>query len=141
MYCNRCGKPIPDGSVFCNSCGAKQIQPTSTHAASNQQTAYRQQPMQQTQPQAFAMQQPTQQEYKMPKSYYIDSWILFSLCMIYGLLRLVSGLSTNSSIHIYKGVIACLASCAFIPAIKVMNNATGTLLIKIVVVIGIIIFI
>lgn len=126
MYCNKCGRPIPDGSVFCNSCGTKQAVPNNA-----------------PQPQVRPVQRPpVQQETdQMPKSYYTDSWLLFLCCIIYGLIRVALGLTGGNKIHIYKGFIACLTACVFIPSISVMKNPTGTLLIKIVVAIALILLI
>lgn len=40
MYCNKCGQPIPDGSVFCNACGSKQAQPVQNNPQPKPQTTY-----------------------------------------------------------------------------------------------------
>lgn len=33
MFCNKCGRQLPDGSVFCNFCGAQQgVIPQATQA-------------------------------------------------------------------------------------------------------------
>ena len=115
MYCNRCGKPIPDGSTFCNACGAPQ--------------------------QAQQAPPPQQKPAAMPKSYYVDSWILFGLCLAYGLLRCLIGFTNGSERDMYKGIVGCCAAIIFIPPIKVSNSPTATLLIKIAVAIGVIIII
>lgn len=168
MYCNKCGQMIPDGSVFCNSCGSKQAQPVQnkTTPQPKPQTTYcircgevipngssscnycgatqpkRQQ--QQPQPQYRQVPSPQQQQAvqaKMPTSYYVDSWILFGLCLAYGIIRGLIGLMNGNERDIYKGIIACCAACVFIPQIKVVNHATVTLIIKIAIVIGVIILI
>lgn len=158
MYCNKCGQPIPDGSVFCNSCGTKQIQPTSSHAVPK--TTYCQrcgevikagssscnycgatQPKLQPQPQYRQAPPPQQKPAAMPKYYYVDSWLLFGLCMAYGLIRGLIGLLNASERDMYKGVVACCAALVFIPQIKVVNNATVTLIIKLVIAIGAVILI
>ena len=77
----------------------------------------------------------------MPKSYYIDSWLLFGLCMAYGLIRGLIGLLNASERDMYKGVVACCAALVFIPQIKVVNNATVTLIIKLAIAIGAVILI
>lgn len=124
MYCFRCGEVIPENSSSCNYCGATQPQR-----------------QQQPQPQYRQAPPPQQQAAKMPTSYYVDSWILFGLCMIYGMIRGLIGLMNGNERDIYKGIIACCAACVFIPQIKVVNQATVTLIIKIAIVIGVIIFI
>jgi hypothetical protein len=127
MYCNKCGKPIPDGSVFCNACGSKQAQPVQNNP--QPQPQYRQAPPPQQKPAA------------MPKSYYVDSWLLFGLCLAYGIVRGLIGFFNASERDMYKGFIACCAALVFIPQIKVVNNATATLIIKLVIAIGAVILI
>ena len=159
MYCNKCGKPIPDGSAFCNSCGAKQAQPTSSHAtpkttycnrcgevikAGSSSCNYCGATQPKPQPRYIQVPTPqpqTQQTDEMPQSYYTDSWILLVICLIVGLIRLFAGSNSGNESHIYKGIITCAAALIFIPGIKVMKNPTGTLLVKILVAIGVIIFI
>lgn len=120
MYCNKCGKPIPDGSTFCNACGEPQQAPS---------------------PQYRQAQPPQQQAAKMPTSYYVDSWILFGLCLAYGIVRGLIGFFNASERDMYKGIVACCAALIFIPGIKVVNNATVTLIIKLAIAIGVIIFV
>ena len=163
MYCNKCGQAIPDGSVFCNSCGTKQAQPVQNNPRPKPQTAYcvrcgevipngssscnycgATQPK--TQPQPQYRQVPTPQpaqakQVQMPKYYYVDSWLLFGLCLAYGLLRGFIGFINASERDMYKGVVGCCAALLFIPQIKVVNNATVTLIIKLAIAIGVIIFI
>ena len=165
MYCSKCGQSIPDGSVFCNSCGTKQAQPVQNNATPRPkpQTAYcvrcgevipngssscnycgASQPKSQPQPQYRQVPTPqavSQSTDEMPQSYYTDSWILLVICLIVGFIRMFAGSNSGNSHQIYKGVITCAAAFVFIPGIKVMKNPTGTLLIKILVAIGIIIFI
>lgn len=130
MYCNKCGKPIPDGSVFCNACGAPQAQqPQRPQQQFQQQQQYRQAPPPQQKPAA------------MPKSYYVDSWLLFGLCLAYGIVRGLIGFFNASERDMYKGVVACCAALVFIPQIKVVNNATVTLIIKLAIAIGAVILI
>ncbi|WP_303834611.1 zinc ribbon domain-containing protein [Ruminococcus flavefaciens] len=107
MYCNKCGQMIPDGSVFCNSCGAKQVQPTSAHA---RPIPTPQQPVE-TPPQ-----QPQQPEKEtMPPYYHLLSWLTFIFLLIGG----ISQLNSNHDILIYRGIIKMLAACIFIPQISV----------------------
>ena len=80
-------------------------------------------------------------QYKLPVYYVVASWILFVLCMAYGIVRLVMGAMSGTWTDIYKGAIACCAAIVFIPAIKFMNNAAAVLIIKLVVVAGILIFV
>ena len=122
MYCYRCGEVIPENSSTCNYCGATQ-------------------PKKQAPPPVQRPVQPPQQKAGMPTSYYVDSWILFGLCMVYGLFWIAVGISGGASVRLYKGIIACCAACIFIPQIKVINHATGTLLIKLAIAIGVIILI
>ena len=114
MYCNKCGKPIPEGSTFCNVCGS---------------------------PQGKIVQTPTKQTVKLPTYYYAISWVLFGICMAYGVARGIIGFFSGDEVGVYKGMIACGAACVFIPQIKVVNHATVTLIIKIAIVIGVIILI
>jgi hypothetical protein len=125
MYCNKCGKPIPDGSVFCNACGAPQ------QARQVPPPQYRQAPPPQQQ----------QASQKMPTSYYVDSWVLFGLCIACGLIRCLIGFTNGSERDMYKGIVTCCTSLIFIPPIKVSNSPTATLLIKIAVAIGVVMFI
>ena len=119
MYCNKCGNPLPDNSLFCNSCGASQT----------------------------AQQAPNQAEYyhmddKERKHYLRDSWILFAVCLIYGIIRTYAGFSSGEEINAYKGLIALAAALVFIPPIKVgVNNLVATLIIKILIVVAVIIII
>ena len=118
MYCQKCGKPIPDNSTFCNVCGAPQGQ------------------MQPTQPTT------QQQAKKLPTYYYVDSWLLFGLCMAYGAIRFMIGVFTADEISIYKGLIACGAACLFIPNITVgVKSPGGILAIKILAAAAVMIFI
>ncbi|MBR3667717.1 MAG: DUF5067 domain-containing protein [Ruminococcus sp.] len=83
MYCNRCGKPIPNGSIFCNSCGAPQGQ--------------RYQP---NQPQRVQYNQ-TQQKYANPKkknevSPIVAIGIIFFSCC-FGLIAILGGNHNNHS--------------------------------------------
>lgn len=66
-----------------------------------------------------------QQESKntLPKSYYFDSWLLFAVVFIVGLVRSYAFYSSGSEL-IYKGVINCLAAFVFIPQIKINSNST-----------------
>lgn len=125
MYCNKCGEPIPNGSRTCSICGATQ--------------QVIQQPQQRQAPPQYRQAPPPQQEYELPKSYYTDSWLLFGLCMFFGLIRIVVALS-NSGEGMYKGLIACAAACVFIPQIKVdIKSSAGILIIKILVALALII--
>lgn len=163
MYCSKCGQSIPDGSVFCNSCGTRQAQPVQNAPSPKPQTTYcvrcgeviqngssscnycgATQPK--TQPQPQYRQVPTPQpaqakQVQMPKSYYIDSWLLFGLCMAYGMIRGLIGLMNANERDVYKGIVACCAALVFIPQIKVVNHAAVTLIIKLCIVIGAIILI
>ena len=160
MYCNRCGKPIPDGSTFCNACGTKQAQPIQNNPQPKLQTTYyvrcgevisgsssscnycgATQPKAQPQPQYRQAPPPQQKPAAMPKYYYVDSWLLFGLCMAYGLIRGLIGLLNASERDMYKGVVACCAALVFMPQIKVVNNATVTLIIKLAIAIGAVILI
>jgi hypothetical protein len=122
MYCFRCGDVIQDNSSSCNYCGATQ-------------------PKAQPQPQYRQAPPPQQKPAVMPKYYYVDSWLLFGLCMAYGFIRGLIGLLNASERDMYKGVVACCAALVFIPHIKVVNNATVTLIIKLVIAIGAVILI
>jgi hypothetical protein len=122
MYCFRCGEVIQDNSSSCNYCGA-------TQPKAQPQPQYRQAPPPQQKPAA------------MPKYYYVDSWLLFDLCLAYGIVRGLIGFSNASERDMYKGVVACCAALVFIPQIKVVNNATVTLIIKLVIAIGAVILI
>lgn len=167
MYCNKCGQPIPDGSVFCNACGSKQAQPVQNNPQPKPQTTYcvrcgeviqngssscnycgATQPKPQPQPQYRQVPPPQPQTYpsqakqaQMPKYYYVDSWLLFGLCLAYGIVRGLIGFFNASERDMYKGIVACCAALIFIPGIKVVNNATVTLIIKLAIAIGVIIFI
>ena len=62
MFCSKCGNQIPDGSLYCEYCGAKQM----TTGVLQQQTSQQvpQQPVQPTQP--VQTSQPTQAAYNQP---------------------------------------------------------------------------
>ena len=97
MYCNRCGKPIPDGSTFCNACGAPQGQP--------------QRPVQQ---------RPVYQPPKpLPPAYIAVSWVTFALLLIYGIYLGLHSFNGGEDFEAYKGVALCLAACVFIPQIRI----------------------
>ena len=160
MYCSKCGNIIPDRSVFCNICGARQAQPASIHAepkttrcnscgeiipsgSSSCNYCGTAQPKIKPQPQyrqAPTRLKKTQETDEMPQSYYTDSWVLLIICLIVGFIWLFSGSKSGIAHPIYKGIIACAASFVFLPGIKVMKNPTGTLLVKSIFVIAIIIF-
>ena len=127
MYCFRCGEVIPENSSSCNYCGATQPQ----RQQQQPPPQYRQAPPP----------QPQNTKAQMPTSYYVDSWILFGLCLAYGIIRGFIGLMNASERDIYKGIVAGCAALVFIPGIKVVNNATVTLIIKLCIVIGVIIII
>ena len=99
MYCNKCGQMIPDGSVFCNSCGTKQVQPTSAHATPSKV-------------------KPVLQEKKetstFPAYYLSLSWLTFAIILMIGIVKLANN---NSNVSAYKGIITCLSAFIFIPQI------------------------
>ena len=77
----------------------------------------------------------------LPKSYYIDSWLLFAVVFIAGLVRLYAYYCSLPEL-IYKGIINCLAAFVFIPQIKVgTNNIIAIFAIKILAAAAIIVFI
>lgn len=95
MYCNKCGKPIPDGSTFCNSCGAPQ----------------RQRPVQQ---------RPVYQPPKpLPPAYIAVSWITFAIVMIAGIYYGLQALNIGEDVQVYKGIALCLVACVFIPQVRI----------------------
>lgn len=115
MYCNKCGKPIPEGSTFCNVCGS---------------------------PQGKIVQTPTKQTVKLPTYYYAISWVLFGICMAYGVARGIIGFFSGDEVGVYKGMIACGAACMFIPQITVGTNKPAVILsLKIIVALAVMIFI
>lgn len=120
MYCPKCRKPLFDENK-CRYCDWTKVE-------------VQVEPTQQTE--TVGSEPP-----KMPKSYYIDSFLLIGLCLAYGIIRIAIGASNGFEKDLYKGIVACLASLIFIPNIKVVNNATVTLLVKIAIAALIIIFI
>jgi len=131
MYCVKCKEPIRDGVSTCPYCGATQPKFQPQQPPPQQ---YRQVP-----PPQYRQAPPHQQEYELPKSYYTDSWLLFGLCMFFGLIRIVVAFS-NSGEGMYKGLITCAAACVFIPQIKVdIKSSAGILIIKILVALALII--
>lgn len=97
MYCNKCGKPIPDGSTFCNSCGAPQGQP--------------QRPVQQ---------RPVYQPPKpLPPAYIAVSWVSFAILIIIGIVSAFQAFNNGEDVQVYKGLVLCLAACVFIPQIRI----------------------
>lgn len=131
MYCAKCKEPIRDGVSTCPYCGATQPKFQPQQPPPQQ---YRQAPLPQ-----YRQMPPPQQEYVLPKSYYTDSWLLFGLCMLFGLIRILISLS-NSGEGLYKGLITCAAACVFIPQIKVdIKSSAGILIIKILVALDLII--
>lgn len=131
MYCVKCKEPIRDGVLTCPYCGSTQPKFQPQQPPPQQ---YRQAPLPQ-----YRQMPPPQQEYVLPKSYYTDSWLLFGLCMLFGLIRILISLS-NSGEGLYKGLITCAAACVFIPQIKVdIKSSAGILIIKILVALALII--
>ena len=90
MYCNKCGKPIPDGSVFCNACGAPQAQqPQRPQQQFQQQQQYRQAPQ-------FQQQRYPQQQKKKGVSPIIAFGIIFFSCC-FGLVACFGNSNSNRS--------------------------------------------
>ncbi len=122
MYCNKCNEPLKNNIQVCPYCGA--TQPKSDN-----------QPVQVDFSQFQSSGSPTiavQPKDSVPKSYYIDSWLLFGLCLLYGIIRTCAGFSSGDAANTVKGLIACAAALVFIPQIKVgINHPVGALLIKI----------
>ena len=114
IYCYKCGSLIPNDSTFCASCGARQnIQPTV---------------------------EPPKQE-AFPKSYYRDSWLLFIVVFIIGLIRIYVAY-TNGGDSLYKGIITCAAALIFLPQIKVETKSIVTIfVVKIIAAVCLIMFI
>ena len=123
MYCNKCGEPMKNNSQVCPYCGA--TQPKQEHkpvevdfdqfrSSSNQAVTAK------------------QSDDDMPKSYYVDSWLLFGLCLIYGIIRAYAGLSNGDARNTYKGIVAICAAFVFIPALQVgVKKPVAILLVKI----------
>ena len=115
IYCYKCGSLIAQDSTFCASCGAKQNI------------------------QAPVLETPKQEDF--PKSYYRDSWLLFFVVFIIGLIRIYVAY-TNGKDSWYKGIITCAAALIFLPQIKVeTKNVVVIFLVKIIAAAGVIMFI
>ena len=113
MYCQKCGKEIPDNSTYCNSCGASQGL-SASFSESNGVANH--------------------------AGYKAVSWTMFALLLLYGIASLVSGSSDRGVVH---SIVICLASLVFSPAItiKSLDNSPWILLIvKFLVAGGIILF-
>lgn len=122
MYCNKCNEPLKNNIQVCPYCGATQPK------SDNQPVQVDFSQFQSQNNQSVAVQSSND----MPTSYYVDSWLLFGLCMLYGIIRGLIGFSNGDDMSVYKGLIACGAACIFIPAIKVgINNPVVNLLVKI----------
>ena len=124
MFCPKCNKPLFDDDK-CHFCGWTKQQPV-VAAPEPQETS----------------------KNTLPKSYdidslfyYIDSWLLFAVVFIVGLVRLYAYYSSGSEL-IYKGIINCFAAFVFIPQIKAgTNNIIAIFAIKILAAAAIILFI
>ena len=102
MYCPKCRNPLYNEDK-CNICGwTKEVEP------------------------APEPPKEVKEEKKLPKSYYIDSYILFAFVLIIGLLRLYI-YYTSGSPYLYKGIVNCLAAFVFLPQIKVDTNSVVTI--------------
>lgn len=91
MYCNKCGKPIPNGSTFCNVCGSPQ-----------QKVAQAQAP-------------------KMPTSYIAVCWITFGLAMLIGCILGLWAFFNSEDKLVYKAIVLVGAACIFIPQIRIKS--------------------
>ena len=101
MYCPKCRNPLYNENK-CNICGwTKVVEPAPEPEAPTE----------------------VKQERQFPKSYYIDSYILFAFVLIIGLLRVYIYYKSGSP-YLYKGIINCLAALVFLPQIKVDTNST-----------------
>lgn len=114
MYCQKCGKEIPDNSTYCNSCGASQgllfNSDTELSTVANH------------------------------SGYKAVSWTMFVLLLLYGIATMISGSSDKGVVH---SIVICLSALVFIPAItiKSLDNSPWILLIvKFLVAGGIILF-
>ena len=117
MFCPKCKNPLFDNDK-CHFCGWTKQQPVV--AAPEPQEASKN---------------------TLPKSYYIDSWLLFAVVFIVGLVRSYAYYSSGSEL-IYKGIINCIAAFVFIPQIKVGTyNIIVIFAIKILAAAAIIVFI
>lgn len=99
MFCPKCKNPLFDES-HCNFCGWTKEEPKQVEEI-----------------------QPETKEPKLPKSYYRDSWLLFGLVLIAGVIRIYVA-ATNGNDSLYKGIVNCLAAFIFIPQVKVENQST-----------------
>ena len=90
IYCYKCGSLIAQDSVYCVSCGAKQIinTPKPIQEKSNSYPLY----------------------------YHILSWLTVGLILLIGYSQFSS---KNSDIGTYKAIITCLSALIFIPQISV----------------------
>ena len=117
MFCPKCKNPLFDES-HCNFCGWTKEEPKPNEEK-----------------------QPENEKKDFPKSYYRDSWLLFVLVLIAGLIRVYVAV-TNGNDSLYKGIINCLAAFIFIPQIKVETNSVVVIfLVKIIAAAGLIIVI
>ena len=106
MFCPNCKKALFDEN-HCNICG------------------WTKEPERKINPQP-PQSVPQPEEKKLPQSYYTDSWLLFTVVLLIGMIRLILALSSDS-VYLYKAGINCLAALIFLPQIKVESNSIVTI--------------
>ena len=121
MFCPNCKKALFDEN-HCNICG------------------WTKEPERKINPQP-PQEIPQPEEKQLPQSYYTDSWLLFTVVLLIGMLRLALAISTGG-VFLYKAVINCLAAFIFLPQIKVDSESMVTIfIVKILAAAAVIIFI
>ena len=112
MYCQKCGKEIPDNSTYCNSCGASQgLILGSDDTPATQQAGYK-----------------------------AISWTLFVLLLLYGIASLISGSSDKGVVHSIVICLAALVFIPAITVKSLDRSPIALLFVKILVAGGIILF-
>lgn len=104
MLCPKCRKPLFEDEK-CSFCDWVKVEPP--RPAQPQRV---QQPVQQA--------KPTQ---PLSPTYIAMSWVMFSMLLVIGGIRCIAAMQAGEDTIAYKSIILCLASCLFIPQIRIKS--------------------